>query len=282
MSVVVAMSLSGCSEAVRTSYPPAPSTPPTATVGEEVDRPCGVFDDFDGPANTPPSSQHWIYDLGRPGAANHELQTYTNSLDNVRIDGQGRLIIQARKTPTGYTSGRVATRGKVDTLYGTTSARIKFPSGQGIWTAFWMLGSNIETVWWPQCGEIDIMELVSSGTTFHATLHGPQGNSDYRQGNGVGTRGSIPDLTRDFHTYWVDRQRNSIIVGVDAKTLAEFTPASLPSGARWVFNQPMYATLNVAVGGDWPGPPDQSTPFPSTMLVDWFRFTPSAMTTGHR
>jgi len=136
------------------------------------------------------------------------------------------------------------------------------------------LGSNMETVGWPLCGEIDIMELVNSATTYHVTLHGPQGSSDYLGGDGVGTEGPIADLATDFHTYWVNRQLDKVTMGVDGTTLGEFTPSSLPPGADWVFNQPMYALLNVAVGGDWAGPPDESTPFPATMLVDWFRYTP--------
>jgi beta-glucanase (GH16 family) len=234
-----------------------------------------VVDDFDGPAGAPPSSKYWTYDLGHPGAANHELQTYVDSTDNVRLDGQGHLVIQALNTPTGYTSGRLVTRDKVNMLYGTIAARIKFPTGQGIWPAFWTLGSNMETVSWPECGEIDVMELVNSGTTYYTTLHGPQGSSDYLDGNGVGTEGPIADLTTDFHTYWVKWQPDTITIGVDGITVGHFTPSSLPPGARWVFNHPMYALLNVAVGGDWPGPPDESTPFPATMLVDWFRYTPN-------
>ena len=118
------------------------------------------------------------------------------------------------------------------------------------------------------------MELVNSGTTYYATLHGPQGESDYSNGEGVRTSGPIADLTNDFHVYWMDWQHDSITIGVDDTTLGAFTPASLPPGGRWVFNHPMYAVLNVAVGGDWPGPPTDATPFPATMVVDWFRYTP--------
>ena len=108
------------------------------------------------------------------------------------------------------------------------------------------------------------------------TLHGPQGKSDYMNGSGVRASGPIADLTNDFHVYWMNWQPDSIGIGVDDITLGVFTPASLPDGARWVFNHPMYTVLNVAVGGDWPGPPNNSTPFPATMLVDWFRYTPDS------
>ncbi|WP_319454946.1 MULTISPECIES: glycoside hydrolase family 16 protein [unclassified Mycobacterium] len=260
---VVALCVAACSNITDAASQPA--SPPSGA----------VFDDFDGPTGAPPSSKYWTYDLGHPGAAHEELQTYIESTDNIRLDGLGHLVIQALQTPTGYTSGRLVTRGKVNMLYGTIEARIKFPTGQGIWPAFWMLGSNMETVSWPQCGEIDIMELVNSGTTYYVTLHGPQGRSDYLGGSGVGAEGAIADLTTDFHTYWVTWRPDSISIGVDGTTLEQFTPTSLPPGAQWVFNDnPMYALLNVAVGGDWAGPPDESTRFPATMLVDWFRYTP--------
>jgi beta-glucanase (GH16 family) len=260
---LVALCLAACGDFTGAAPPPASPSPSGA-----------VVDDFDGPAGAPPNGRYWTYDLGHPGAANHELQTYVDSTSNIRLDGQGHLVIEALKTATGYTSGRLVTRGKVNMLYGTMAARIKFPTGQGIWPAFWALGSNMESVSWPECGEVDVMELVNSGTTYYTTLHGPQGGSDYLDGNGVGTEGPIADLTTDFHTYWVNRQPDTITIGVDGTTLGHFTPSSLPPGARWVFNQPMYALLNVAVGGDWPGSPDGSTPFPATMLVDWFSYTP--------
>jgi beta-glucanase (GH16 family) len=240
----------------------------TATSGATS---AGTFDDFVGPAGSPPNPDIWDYDPGNPNPGN---QTYTSSTDNARLDGEGHLLIQALKYGNNYTSGRLVTRGKVDMLYGRISARIKMPSGQGIWPAFWMLGSDYANVGWPECGEIDLMELVNSGTTYYVTLHGPQEESDYSNGEGVRTSGPIADLTNDFHVYWMDWQHDSITIGVDDTTLGAFTPASLPAGGRWVFNHPMYAVLNVAVGGDWPGPPTDATPFPATMVVDWFRYTP--------
>jgi beta-glucanase (GH16 family) len=233
-----------------------------------------VFDDFDGAEGSRPNAGIWDYDPGNPSSANHQLQNYTDSTENIRLDGQGHLVIQAIRSGNGYTSGRLVTRGKVDMRYGRISARIKMPSGQGIWPAFWMLGSDYGNVGWPECGEVDLMELVNVGTRYNVTLHGPQGKSDYLNGSGVRANGPITDLTNDFHVYWMNWQPDSITIGVDDITLGAFTPASLPDGAQWVFNHPMYAVLNVAVGGDWPGPPNDSTPFPATMLVDWFRYAP--------
>ena len=91
----------------------------------------------------------------------------------------------------------------------------------------------------------------------------------------VGTSGPIADLTTDFHDYWVMRQPNIIVIGVDDTMLATFTPESLPAGASWAFNRQMFAIFNVAVGY-WAGPPDATTPWPATMLVDSFTYTPYA------
>jgi beta-glucanase (GH16 family) len=253
----------------------------TACSTAAADTPGIVVDNFDGPVGSPPDPALWDLDLGP--WRDDGLQTYTNSPDNVRLDGDGHLVIQARPSSDGYTSARVVTRGKLPMQFGRVSARIKFPSGQGIWPAFWLLGTDYHPdnfTAWPECGEIDIMELINNGRTYHSTLHGPQGDTDYfgggaASGKVVGTSGPIEDLTTDFHDYWLDWRPDYIAIGVDDRTLATFTPASLPPGGQWVFNRPMYALLNIAVGGPWPGPPDATTPWPATMLVDQFVYSPT-------
>ena len=228
-----------------------------------------VFDDFIGPAGAPPNPGLWTADIGSSaehGWESGSLQTYTDSPDNIRLDGYGNLVIEARKSGSGYTSGRLVTRDRLAFSLGTISARIKLPAGQGIWPAFWMLGADIGEVGWPECGEIDIMELINTGTTYNVALHGP--------GSEVESKGPIADLAADYHDYWMTRRHDSVTVGVDDVTLVTFTPESLPEGAPWVFGDPMFVLLNVAVGGDWPGPPDESTRFPAAMVVDWFAFTP--------
>ena len=259
------------------------STVPVTVVSNPATPAGTVIDNFNGPAGSRPNPALWSSAVGWDAG----LQTYTDSPDNVRLDGQGHLIIQALNTPDVHTSGRVVTQGNLDMLYGAMTARIKFPSGQGIWPAFWQLGSTYNQATnnaqgptgWPGCGEIDVMELVNNGKTYYVTLHGPQGNTAYYGGvNGtgqvVGTSGPIADLTGDFHDYWVMREPDIIVVGVDDTMLATFTPASLPAGGTWVFNKPFFAVFNIAVGGRWPGPPDNTTPWPATMLVDSFSYTP--------
>lgn len=226
-----------------------------------------MFDDFSGPAGSPPNPAHWVHDVGPSSVHGWErgsLQTYTDSPDNVRLDGFGNLVIEARRSADGYTSGRIVTRGKLSFPFGTVVARMKLPAGQGLWPAFWMLGADIDTVGWPQSGEIDIIELINTGTTYHISLHTPGADPEQK--------GQINDLSRDFHNYWMTRTPDRITVGIDEATLANFNKTSFADD--WVFDRPMFALLNLAVGGDWPGPPDESTPFPSAMIVDWFSFQP--------
>ena len=253
--ILLALPLSG--------YPTA-----EATAGSLVATP--FLEEFNGPAGALPNPEHWTIDVGESAEHGWEegsLQTYTNSADNIRLDGDGHLLITAREGGDNYyTSGRLVTRGKLDFGLGTIVARIKFPTGQGIWPAFWMLGSDIEAAGWPQCGEIDVMELINDATTYHVALHGPDTDAE--------ASGPIADLSNDFHNYWVTRTEDSITIGVDADVLESFNPGTLPRESPWVSSDPMFVLLNVAVGGTWPGPPDDSTSFPATMLVDWLRFVP--------
>jgi len=242
--------------------------PAAAAGGELVTTP--FIEEFDGPAGAAPNPQHWTIDVGSSAVHGWEagsLQTYTESPDNVGLDGRGHLMITARRDDSStFTSGRVVTRGKLDFGLGTLIARIKFPTGQGMWPAFWMLGSDIESVGWPNCGEIDIMELVNEATTYHVALHGPDVDAE--------ATGPTVDLSKNFHNYWVTRTPNKVAIGIDSRLLASFTPETLPPGSPWVFSGPMFVLLNLAVGGDWPGPPTAATTFPATMLVDWLRFVP--------
>ncbi|MEN4477251.1 glycoside hydrolase family 16 protein [Mycolicibacterium cosmeticum] len=245
----------------------------SATLGDHP----AVFDGFDGAANSAPDGAIWDYDVGR-WQTNGQLQEYTSSRDNIRVDGAGHLIIEARSTESGITSGRLVTRHRVPMLYGTLSARIKMPTGKGISPSFWLVGTDIDTAGWPDCGEIDLVEMPSSGTYRYTTLHGPWtarppgARSDYQ----IQTQAQTVDLSADFHTYWVVRAPGSIVIGMDGTTFATFTPESLSPDQRWVFDHPMYAILNVAVGDDWAGPPDETTSWPATMVVDWFRWEPAA------
>jgi beta-glucanase (GH16 family) len=226
-------------------------------------------DEFNGGRGAIDGSK-WGFETGNNGWGNSELEFYTNRTDNAFVDGGGNLQIVARKESYGgssYTSARITTAGHFGQTYGRIEARIKTPAGRGIWPAFWMLGTDIGSVGWPNCGEIDIMEAVIDFSVNHGTIHGP----GYSGGAGpTGTFQNNGSLANDFHVYAVEWEPNQIRWYVDGNLYETRTSADA-HGNRWVFDHPFYLLLNVAVGGNWPGSPDGSTSFPQTMLVDYVR-----------
>jgi beta-glucanase (GH16 family) len=245
-----------------------------------------VFDDFTGPAGAAPDSRLWTVDpANTAGFASGEVANYSSSPDNIHLDGQGHLVIQAMATPSGYTTGRLNTLGKINMLFGRVEARMKLPTGYALWPGFVLVGTNLPAVGWPQSGELDIAEMINDSSTFHVTLHAPRSGGVTPSCPNCMTPdanfevpGYLPapiDLSQDFHTYWANWQFNGIQVGVDDTTLATYTPASLGDQAQWVFNSPMYAYLQLAVGSTVTGPPNASTALPARLLVDWFRYTPN-------
>ena len=238
-------------------------------------------DEFAQADGSSPDPTKWGFDIGNGsgGWGNNQLEYDTSRTNNARIVG-GQLVIEAAQESYGgrsYTSARMLTKSKGSWAYGRMEARIKIPRGQGIWPAFWMLGTNIDSVGWPTCGEIDIMENIgktSDQGTAHGTIHGPQSGGDYNGGAGVGGSYTLPGgaaLADDFHVFAVEWTTNQIKWFVDSNQYFTATPASLPSGGTWVFTQPQFLILNVAVGGNWPGNPDGTTIFPQQMLVDYVR-----------
>ncbi len=242
------------------------STTPTPTSSGQ-----SWADEFDGPANTLPDPARWTYDLGNNnGWGNQELETYTNLVQNVRLDGSGHLVIHVDRNGSSYTSARIKTQGLFSAKYGRIESRIRLPFGQGIWPAFWMLGTNITTVGWPQCGEIDVMENVGREPSInHGSVHGP----GYSGGNSVSGLYTLSGsrFADDFHVFAIQWAPQSVSFFVDGVSYKTVTPASLPSGASWVFDNPFFLILNVAVGGNFPGSPDGTTQFPQEMIVDYVR-----------
>jgi beta-glucanase (GH16 family) len=233
-------------------------------------------DEFSGADGSAPEASKWSIQTGGDGWGNHELEYYTARSQNVQVQG-GNLVITAIKEnytgPDGvsrnYTSARLETKGMFSQQYGRFEASIKIPKGQGMWPAFWMLGSDIDTNPWPASGEIDIMENIGKEPAIvHGSLHGP----GYAPGN-VTASYTLPSgaLGDGFHLYAVEWDPQQIRFYVDSTQYATFTPSNLPSGSPWEFNKPFFILLNLAVGGDWPGAPDQTTQFPQQMLVDYVR-----------
>lgn len=227
-------------------------------------------DEFDGPSGQKPDSTKWTYDLGTDWG-NAQLEYDTDRPENVSLDGNGNLVITARRESFGgqpFTSARIKTQGLFEQTYGRFEARIKLPWGPGIWPAFWLLGSNVQTVGWPQCGEIDIMESRGQQPNLiHATVHGP----GYSAAGGV-TKSYGFEKDRfdvDFHLFAVEWGKNYLRFYVDDVFYHEIEPGDL--NGPWVFDKPFFIILNVAVGGNYVGFPTSETPFPQSMIIDYVK-----------
>lgn len=230
-------------------------------------------DEFEQADGSPPDPAKWGHDTGGSGWGNNELQYYTSRTENARIE-DGHLVIEARSEEFGgrnYTSARLLTKGKRTWTYGRFEARLRVPRGQGMWPALWMLGADFDSVGWPDCGEIDIMEHIGGQPgTVHGTLHGP-GYSGTAGLSGSHTLPAGEDVADDFHLFAMEWEENRIRWFIDGQPYFTLTPQDLPAGATWVFDRPHFLLLNVAVGGNWPGNPNASTSFPQRMTVDYVR-----------
>lgn len=236
-------------------------------------------EEFDGPAGAPPDPSRWNFDTGGGGWGNEELQSYTARPENAELDGEGHLVITARKESYAgadgihreYTSARLQTLGKFEFTYGTLEARIEVPEGKGLAPAFWTLGNDAYQGrhGWPACGEIDAMEVFNfAPDTVHGHLHGPW------PGDPTDIGGSARDpesLAAGFHVYAVEWTPTQISFALDGRTYETISRSDLPSTYSWPFQRPNFILLNLAVGGNWPGAPNAATQFPARMLVDWVR-----------
>lgn len=234
-------------------------------------------DEFNGRTGSSFDATKWTAEIGGHGWGNHELQFYTARPENI-FERDGSLVFVARReeyvsgdNTWHYTSARLKTFGKFSQKYGKFEARIRIPAGQGMWPAFFMLGDDIGQNHWPSCGEIDVMENIGrEPLTVHGTLHGP----GYSGLQGIGSPFQLvgpKPVSSDFHRFSVEWEPSSIRFYVDDVLYETRTPTDLPSGAKWVYDHPFFLILNLAVGGDWPGAPDQTTQFPQEMLVDYVR-----------
>ena len=227
-------------------------------------------DEFEGPAGQLPDPANWVFDIGTDWG-NAQLEYDTDRPENVSLDGNGNLAITAREESymgSAYTSGRIKTQGLFEQAFGRFEARIKLPTGQGVWPAFWMLGNDIDAVGWPECGEIDIMEYRGQEPSLVlGTIHGP----GYSAASGVSGRYSLQGgrFDTDFHVFAIEWTEDGIDWFVDDNHYHSVDRSE--PGGRWVFDHPFFILLNVAVGGGFVGPPNESTVFPQAMLVDWVR-----------
>ena len=238
-----------------------------------------VFSDNFDSINT----SNWTFETGGGGWGNNELQYYTGGQNAfVQFDaaaGSNVLVLEARRDNPGnyncwygrctYTSTRMISKNKKTFTHGRIEARLKLPQTQGIWPAFWAMGNNIDQVGWPNNGEIDIMEHVGYEPTLtHGALHGPgySGATPF-----FGTHNLNESANANYHVYAVEWNADGISWFVDNVKFYSVTRAQVQARGNWVFDQPFFLLLNVAVGGNWPGSPDGSSTFPQRMYVDYVR-----------
>ena len=221
----------------------------------------------------------WTFDIGTGsnGWGNNEEQFYTNRTENISVQN-GILIIKALKEDyngSDYTSSKILTKGLKEQAYGRFEARIQLPTGQGMWPAFWLLGANCgdgtaDTEVWPNCGEIDIMEYRGQEpTVVHGSVHGP----GYAAGNAITKSYALENDRFDtgFHVFGIEWSPGYINYYVDDVLYNQITRDQVLKKGAWVFDQPFYIIINLAVGGNFIGAPNEETVFPQTMLIDYVR-----------
>lgn len=203
----------------------------------------------------------WNFEIDGNGSGNHEQEYYQPQ--NATIENSN-LVITAKKETVGsnnYTSSRMTTQGKKEFEYGKIEARIKIPVGQGFWPAFWMLGSNINSVGWPKCGETDIMEHINTDSLIYGTLH-------WDNNGHVQDSKNISSSPSEYHVYSIEWDANSIKWFVDS---VQYHEVDITKNSTEEFHQPSFILLNFAVGGDWPGQTIADNLLPAKMYVDYVR-----------
>lgn len=277
----ILVSLAACAPATPAPTPTpsqTPTPPPTATLTPTptlVNWTLVWSDEFNQPDGSPVDDTKWTHQVGGNGWGNAELEFYTDRTENSYIenpDGKNGVLvikaIQEKYESLSYTSARLITSKKFEPTFGRFEARAKIPYGQGIWPAIWMMGTQAA---WPYGGEIDIMENIGKEPGIvHGTIHGP----GYSGAKGISQAYSLPAGQRfadDYHLYAVEWEPNLLRFYVDNNLYQTLTPADLPAKTTWVYDHPFYLLLNVAVGGGWPGRPDETTVFPQTLKVDFVR-----------
>ena len=285
-----AIAIAGGSSSTVTSQTFSPNIPSGTLVWSDE------FSNTTGAA-AQPDPAIWTYDTGTDCCGNNELETYcawgsdtspcsTASPSEYVGTSDGYLHIEAQNPSSNvYTSARLKTQGLFSFMYGRIEASMKLPESQGMWPAFWMLGNNIATINWPACGELDIMEHIDGndpppyygGTPpgydwIAGSVHGGTSGNEI---NGGQTYHPSGFSAADWHIYGMIWSKGQIEYYVDnpSNIYTTFTPTNSSfNGNTWPFDQgPQFIILNLAIGGDWPGPPDNTTPFPSEMLVDYVR-----------
>ena len=274
------LSITACRglDAFQPTQTPSPSQTPTPTEIPSVGPEWMLIwaDEFDLPDGSQLDPEYWNYSIGtgNSGWGNNEWQFYTDRIENAFIE-DGKLVIQAieeQHMSAKYSSARVNTMAKADFTYGRFEARANLPNTPGIWPAIWMMPTFSQYGDWPVSGEIDIMEMIGRDPALvHGTIHYGNPKGDQTDSYFLPT---LETFDQDFHVFAIEWEPGEFRWYVDGemyhKTTHWYTSyPDAPEGAP--FDQPFYWIFNVAVGGNWPGSPDENSEFPQRMTVDYVR-----------
>ena len=259
---LVLATFTSCTKEIKSTTSDKPLTPAQAQAGAVAAATYQLVwsDEFNG---TSVNTSNWNFETGAGGWGNNEQQYYRSQNASV---SNGNLVITARRESFGganYTSARMTTKSKRQFTYGRMEARIRIPLGQGLWPAFWMLGSNISSVGWPRCGEIDILEHVNTNNTVYGTIHW--------DANGYASYGGNTNTTpANYHVYSIEWTSSAIKWFVDG---AKYHEANILNNINSTeeFHRSFFFILNVAVGGNWPGQTIDNSKLPASMYVDYVR-----------
>lgn len=222
-------------------------------------------DEFDGPSV---DTNKWTYETGTLGGGNKELQYYTDT--NAYIENSN-LVFLISRVKTVFLSSRLSTINSYSVTFGKIVARIKMPSGTGLWPAFWMLGTNKTSVNWPYCGEIDIAEMRGGGKNGDNIVLGTAHWFDRQHIYICRNKELDEPLSNDFHNYELEWDKNFLRFKIDGM---EYNRVDIQPDQLDAFRLPFYIIINVAVGGMFSriySPAGVKAPMPQTMLVDWVR-----------
>ena len=232
-------------------------------------------DEFDGPAL---NLEKWSFEIGGHGWGNNELQYYSDD-DSTAFIQDGKLVIRADLVPQGtgssdnlryFSSARLRTNGKGDWRYGRIEVKAKLALGQGIWPAIWMLPTDWMYGGWPESGEIDIMEHVGYDPgRVHGSIH--TGSYNHKINTQRGGSKLLDKISSKFYVYAIEWYEDRIDFLIDDAKYFSFQNDGKNDFNTWPFNQRFHLLINIAVGGDWPGSPDETTQFPTEMEVEYVR-----------
>ena len=232
-------------------------------------------DEFDGPAL---NLEKWSYEIGGHGWGNNELQYHSDD-DSTAFIRDGKLVLRADLVPQGtgsadnlryFSSARLRTSGKGDWRYGRIEVKAKLALGQGIWPAIWMLPTDWMYGGWPESGEIDIMEHVGYDPgRVHGSIH--TGSYNHKINTQRGGSKLLDKISSKFYVYAIEWYEDRIDFLIDDAKYFSFQNDGKNDFNTWPFNQRFHLLINIAVGGDWPGSPDETTQFPTEMEVEYVR-----------